>query len=150
MDTANAINNANWIVSTFLTGSLATEFSSPQPNVVEFQYYDPLTGNATIGTYILNEAGIVTNYGIVGYDNSIGVAAAFLNNLGGGVDDFLYHAYSMNALYEDPYFQAELGAAKFSGYGQTIANMIDGLPGANPFDPQSTLVQVGAGSQYFA
>lgn len=150
MTNSVAINNANWVVSTFLTGSLQTEFSYPEPNVVEFGYFDPLTGDATIGTYIMNDAGNVTNYGVVGYDSSIGVAAAFLNNLNGGFDDFLYHAYSMNVLYNDSYFQSELGAARFSGYGQTIANMIDSLPGANPFDPQSTLVQIGQGAQYYA
>ena len=150
MDITAAINNANFIVSTFLTENLATEFASPEPGVVEFKYVDTLTGNVTVGTYIMNDNGIVTNYGVVGFDAALGVVAAFLNNLNGGPDDFFLHAFTLNALYDNPIFEAELSAAQISGYGQGVANMIDGLPGANPFDPQSTLVQIGEGAQYFA
>ena len=150
VDYASVVNNANWIVSTFITESPYTEFAAASANEVQFASWDPVTGDTTFGSYTFNEYGVATNYGFLMKDAGTGLDFFASNNLSGGYDDFLYHAYSLFVSSYEPYYVAALYEAATTTWGQGIANLMDSFVGANPYDPGSTVVKFGAGEYYFA
>lgn len=145
-----SVNNANWIISTFITERPYTEFAAISANEVQFASWDPVTSDTTFGSYTFNEYGVLTNYRFWMKDIGTGLDFFASNNLNGGYDDFSYHAYSLYVSSNEPYYAAALYEAATTTWGKGIANLMDSFVGANPYDPGSTVVKFGAGDYYYA
>lgn len=142
------INRANSIVSTYLAGGAAVEFERESRNEVGFYAVDPVTGMSYSGSYVVNNSGVVTEYGFGIYESDYAYESFFFAymELDGGASSFLAHAQALAANSQSQVFYD----AGLTGNPQPVANFLDSMPGANRYDPFSTGVSIFGGEFAFA
>ena len=142
------INRANSIVSAYLAGGAPVEFQRESRNEVFFHSTDLVTGMSYTGSYLINNSGIVTEYGFGIYESSYddeGFFYAFID-LDGGASSFLAHAQTLASNSQAQVFYD----AGLTGNAQPVANFLDSMPGADRYDPFSTAVSVFGNEYVFA
>ena len=149
MNFENSINNSNQIVSAFITVSPFTEFTVASGNRMDF-FADSLTGANVVGSYWFDSFGIAKQYAFLSSEAGSGTVYFASISLNGEPDAFYSHASSLYSDSFNPVILNELVYATETGYGQGIASWIDALPGANSWDPNSTIVSFNGENFYYA
>ena len=142
------ISRANSVVSSYLVNGVAVDFERESRNEVSFYASDPVTGMSAVGSYIVNNSGVVTEYGFSIYASPADNESFFFAymELDGGGSSFLAHAQALAANSGSQVFYD----AGFTGNAQPVANFLDAMPGANRYDPFSTGVSILGGEFAFA
>ncbi len=146
--TNKAISRANNVVKSYiLNGSSGIEFTPSGKRSVVFKGFDEVTGFEIGGHYILNKKNIVDKYSSFIYREDVGGLLIDIL-LDGRRNSFVNHASAQDYLSRtnDPTISSAYVNA-FSGYGQSLANFLDQLPGADQLNPISTYISLSATGQ---
>ena len=158
----DTINYGNWVVDSFIApGATFQEYDGqhyaydeigesyekgPEWTQIGFYNYDPIANTATIGEYGFKEDGLINYYAYSVNPVTTGGAekrTSVYVELFGNFEDFMNHAYSFDQFLLTPYSTDLFAQSLTSGNGQEMANVIDSLPGANPYNLESSAFQPG-------
>ena len=156
MAVENTINYGNWVVESFIAPGASFEEVVPfwrtgdEWTEIQFYLYDP--DFVIIGQYGFKENGVIDYYAWETNPVASGAAeqrTSVFVDLYGNTEDFMNHAYSFNQFLQTPYGSNLLAQSLTYRNGQEMANVIDSLPGANPYDPMSSSFTPGGFAETF-